>query len=109
MINNPKNPYYGYYIGDENTERKPAYHNGTAWTWPFPTYIEALLITYGANAKNKALSLLNSSSVLIENGCIGYIPEILDGDSPHEQKGCYAQSWGASEYFRIFEFLKKDN
>ena len=107
LINNPKNPYYGYYIGDENTERKPAYHNGTAWTWPFPTYIEALLITYGDNAKNKALSLLNSSSLLIENGCIGYIPEILDGNTPHIQRGCSAQAWGSSELLRVYLLLNK--
>ena len=55
------------------------------------------------------MALLNSSFNLFEKRCLGHIPEILDGDSPHEQKGCYAQSWGASEYFRIFEFLKRIN
>ena len=30
--------YRGVYAGDEDTMRKPAYHNGTAWAWPMPLY-----------------------------------------------------------------------
>ena len=107
LFSSANNPYKGKYSGDEDTKRKPAYHNGTAWTWPFPSYIEALLICYKKEAKNKSLSLLNSSFNLFENRCLGHLPEILDGDSPHTQKGCYAQSWGASEFLRIFKLLKK--
>ena len=75
----------------------------------YESYIESLLICYKKEAKSKSMALLNSSFNLFEKRCLGHIPEILDGDSPHEQKGCYAQSWGASEYFRIFEFLKRIN
>ena len=32
LLNDPANPYWGRYEGDEDTRRKPAYHNGTAWT-----------------------------------------------------------------------------
>jgi len=35
LLNNPEAPYQGKYQGDEDTQRKPAYHNGTAWTWLF--------------------------------------------------------------------------
>ena len=38
LLNDPANPYWGRYSGDEDTRRKPAYHNGTAWTWLFPSY-----------------------------------------------------------------------
>ncbi|MBQ9693633.1 MAG: glycogen debranching enzyme family protein, partial [Kiritimatiellae bacterium] len=38
LLNNPHNPYWGRYEGDEDTRRKPAYHNGTGWTFPFPLY-----------------------------------------------------------------------
>jgi predicted glycogen debranching enzyme len=41
VLNNPKRPYQGKYKGDEDTKRKPAYHNGTAWTWLFPSFCEA--------------------------------------------------------------------
>ncbi len=42
LLNDPSNPYWGRYEGDEDTRRKPAYHNGTAWTWTFPVFCEAL-------------------------------------------------------------------
>ena len=42
LLNNPVEPYWPRYEGDEDTRRKPAYHNGTAWTWTFPTFCEAL-------------------------------------------------------------------
>jgi glycogen debranching enzyme len=38
LLNNPPEPYWGHYEGDEDTRRKPAYHNGTAWTWTFPVF-----------------------------------------------------------------------
>ena len=41
-LNDPHHPYWGRYEGDEDTRRKPAYHNGTAWTWTFPVFCEAL-------------------------------------------------------------------
>jgi glycogen debranching enzyme len=55
------------------------------------------------------MALLNSSIGLFENKCLGHIPEILDGDLPHSSKGCHAQSWGSSEFFRILKFLEKIN
>src|SRR5207249_7386093 len=42
LLNNPAEPYWGRYEGDEDTRRKPAYHNGTAWTWTLPVFCEAL-------------------------------------------------------------------
>ena len=41
-LNDPNLPYQGRYQGDEDTSRKPAYHNGTAWTFTFPVFCEAL-------------------------------------------------------------------
>ena len=101
-LNDPLRPYWGHYNGDEDTRRKPAYHNGTAWTWPFPTYCEAWAASYGDEGRTTALAWLASSTVLIESGCIGHLPEILDGDYPHRTRGCDAQSWGVSEWVRVW-------
>ena len=46
-MNDPQNPYWPRYEGDEDTRRKPAYHNGTAWTWTFPVFCEALARAWG--------------------------------------------------------------
>ena len=102
IINTPFQPYVGKYMGDEDTQRKPAYHNGTAWTWLFPSFCEAWVCAYGDAAKETAGAWLSSSIGLINSGCIGHIPEILDGDFPHTQRGCDAQAWGLSEWLRVW-------
>jgi len=101
-LNDPEYPYQGKYSGDEDTKRKIAYHNGTAWTWLFPSYCEAWAIIYGNKGKKTALSWLASSLRLVNTGCMGHVPEILDGDFPHKQKGCDAQAWGLSELLRVW-------
>ncbi len=103
LLNDPVRPYWGAYRGDEDTRRKPAYHNGTAWTWVFPLYCEALLIAGGESARATALALLGSATVGINQGCVGQTPEILDGDAPHTARGCGAQAWGVSELLRVWK------
>jgi predicted glycogen debranching enzyme len=107
LINDPYHPYQGRYEGDEDTRRKPAYHNGTAWTWLLPSFAEAWSMTYGKESTETALSWLVGSVPLIEHGCLGHIPEILDGDYPHTARGCDAQAWGASELLRVWLKLKR--
>jgi predicted glycogen debranching enzyme len=106
LINDPTHPYQGRYCGDEDSRRKPAYHNGTAWTWPFPSFCEAWAMTYGAESRPTALAWLTSGARLLDRGCVGHIPEILDGDFPHTPRGCEAQAWGASELLRVWIKLK---
>jgi predicted glycogen debranching enzyme len=105
-LNDPLRPYWGRYTGDEDTRRKPAYHNGTAWTWPFPTYCEAWAASYGEEGRRTARSWLASSIALLESGCLGHLPEILDGDFPHATRGCDAQAWGVSEWVRVWQLLQ---
>ena len=105
LLNDPHHPYCGVYSGDEDTRRKTAYHNGTAWTWQFPLYAEALVRIYGDEARSAAQALLGSATVLTNSGCIGQIPEILDGDAPHTARGCGAQAWGVSELLRVWKLL----
>ncbi len=105
ILNDPHHPYQGIYSGDEDSRRKPAYHNGTTWTWVFPTFCEAWVKVYGEKAKKTALAWLSSSTRLIDQGCAGHIPEITDGDFPHTPRGCDAQAWGASEWVRVYELL----
>ncbi|MGN0871050.1 MAG: amylo-alpha-1,6-glucosidase, partial [Victivallales bacterium] len=105
LLNDPVHPYWGRYEGDEDTRRKPAYHNGTAWTWQFPAYCEAYYMIYGKAGCRTARSLLSSCSLIMNDGCISQLAEILDGDYPHTQRGCGAQAWGISEYYRVWKLL----
>jgi len=93
--------YRGAYAGDEDTSRKPAYHNGTVWAWPFPLYAEALAMTK-ACSKEVARQLLASAVENINSGCICHMSENADGDAPHAQKGCTAQAWSDSELLRVW-------
>ncbi|SLM27440.1 Amylo-alpha-16-glucosidase (fragment) [Desulfamplus magnetovallimortis] len=105
LLKDPYYPYSGQYKGDEDTQRKPAYHNGTAWTWPFPLFCEAWAKTFGDKSHGTALSWLGSALDLLKTGAAGYLPEILDGDFPHKPGGCDAQAWGSSEFARVWSKL----
>ncbi|MGA2029559.1 MAG: amylo-alpha-1,6-glucosidase [Verrucomicrobiota bacterium] len=107
LLNDPSNPYWPRYEGDEDTRRKPAYHNGTAWTWTFPVFCEALVRAwdFSPEAVAAAKAYLGSSEKILNEGCLGQIPEILDGDAPHTQRGCDAQAWGVTENLRVWKLL----
>ena len=105
VLNDAHHPYKGKYLGDEDTLRKPAYHNGTAWSWPFPLYAEAMFRLYGDEARARGLSLLGSAIEYLNTGCLGHLPEITDGDAPHAARGCGAQAWGISELLRVWKLL----
>jgi glycogen debranching enzyme len=107
LLNNPAEPYCPRYEGDEDTRRKPAYHNGTAWTWTLPAFCEALARAWDFSpaAVAAAKSYLGSAEKLLNEGCLGQLPEILDGDAPHTQRGCDAQAWGATETLRVWKLL----
>jgi glycogen debranching enzyme len=108
LLNDPMNPYWGVYAGDEDTRRKPAYHNGTAWSWLMPSFCEAWRMTYGPAAAETAAAWLGGSVRLLREGCLGQMPEIVDGDAPHRQRGCDAQAWSVSEFLRVWLHLKSE-
>ena len=106
-LNDPLNPYWGRYEGDEDTRRKPAYHNGTAWAWPMPSLCEALALAWegDAAALATARAWLGALGPLLATGCAGQLPELLDGDAPHAERGCDAQAWSVSEALRVWNLL----
>jgi predicted glycogen debranching enzyme len=109
LLNDPHRPYQGQYVGEEDTQRKPAYHNGTAWTWLFPSFCEAWVAAYGPDSRQTAMAWLSSGIHLMNEGCAGHVPEILDGDFPHTHRGCDAQAWGVSELLRVWLKLNGNN
>lgn len=108
LLNDPYHPYRGGYHGPEDTSRKVAYHNGTAWGWMFPSYVEAYFLTGGEEHRARASALLASARELFEEGVVGQLPEVLDGDRPHKAGGCDAQAWSVTEFYRVGRLLFQD-
>lgn len=106
LLNDPQHPYWPRYAGPENVSRKPAYHNGTAWCWLYPVFVDAMVKVYGSPSLSTARRLMSASSVPWHGGCAGQIPENLDGDLPHLQRGCGAQAWSISEWVRVWHLLE---
>ena len=107
LLNDPQHPYWPRYEGDEDTRRKPAYHNGTGWLWTFPSFVEALVKAHPDNpsAKAAARSYLAVLHDHLHRECLGQLPEICDGDAPHTSRGCDAQAWSVTEALRVWRWL----
>jgi len=43
----------------------------------------------------------------LNKGCLGQLPEIIDGDAPHVHRGCDAQAWSVSEALRVWNYLNE--
>lgn len=107
-LEHPGPPYQSRYVGDEEGRRKPAYHNGTAWVWWLPIYAEALAAAWDFTpaAVAAARSHLADLAPRMDEGCLGQLPELLDGDAPHAPRGCDAQAWSVSEALRVWVRLE---
>jgi glycogen debranching enzyme len=94
--------YRGDYGGDQR-QRDSGYHQGPVWTWLAGAYVEAHLRVHGDPAAARAL--LAPFEDHLRDAGLGTISEILEGDSPHEQRGCIAQAWGVAEVLRAWRLV----
>ncbi len=94
--------YKGIYIGDP-WHRDGSYHQGTVWGWLIGPFLSAYLRVnrHSGAAKKQAMEWLHPLLAHLDEGCIGSISEIFDGDAPHAPRGCFAQAWSVSETLRV--------
>jgi len=101
----PDSPNYkGEYTGPPQ-QRDEAYHQGTVWPYLIGHFIEAYLKvneSSPAGKKQAAEFIEPLLQHLTEDGCLGSISEIFDGDAPHKPKGCFAQAWSVAELIRAY-------
>jgi predicted glycogen debranching enzyme len=101
----PSEPgYCGTYAGPQ-TQRDPAYHQGTAWAWLIGSYALAHLRAYGD--PRAALDLLSPFDEHLRVAGLGTVSEIFDGDPPHAPRGCIAQAWSVAEVLRAYRLIVK--
>ena len=79
-------------------DRDGAYHQGTVWPWLLGPFLAADLRFNGGNRVRERLEPLRE--FVLGRGT-GQIPEIFDGDAPHEPRGCFAQAWSVAEVLRM--------
>lgn len=101
----PENPLYeGRYEGDQPT-RDRQYHQGTVWPWLLEHYVAACFCVYGDAFLPAAEEILAAFDEDIQSYGIGSIPEIYDGDPPHNQRGAPSQAWSVAAILRIHQMI----
>ena len=96
--------YHGCYTGGQ-FERDKAYHQGSVWPWLMGAFIEAHLRVNNFSRKSRSEATGYFAPLLehlSNDGCMGSISEVFDGDPPHRPGGCFAQAWSVAEVMRAF-------
>jgi predicted glycogen debranching enzyme len=99
----PDDPRYKGHYGGSPFLRDASYHQGPVWSWLLGPYIEAGMKTIGESFRMEALDMIDRFTYHLNEGCIGTVSEIFDGDAPHHPRGCVAQAWGVAETFRVIK------
>jgi glycogen debranching enzyme len=99
--------YKGTYAGPPQ-QRDEAYHQGTVWPYLIGPFVESFLKVNEFNRKSKKMAAEFIEPLmkhLTEDGCLGSISEIFDGDEPHKSRGCIAQAWSVGELIRVYQLI----
>jgi glycogen debranching enzyme len=93
--------YKGRCVGDVYA-REGAMHQGTAWPWLLGPFATAWRRTHRQDADADAFleALFLPVRDHLRDGCLGTVSELLDGDFPHEPRGCVSQAWSVAEVLR---------
>ncbi|MGM3307715.1 amylo-alpha-1,6-glucosidase [Anabaena sp. WFMT] len=92
--------YVGIYEGNSE-KRDRSYHQGTVWCWLIGAYIRAWERFYPQETLPFDWEPLIKH--FLDDGCLGSISEIFDGDAPHISRGAIAQAWSVAEVIRHFK------
>jgi glycogen debranching enzyme len=97
--------YVGKYSGDR-WQRDNAYHDGTVWPWLIGPFVTSLLRLRNYDDHWRGIAFESFLKPLftteVHRAGLGSISEIMDGDAPHEPKGCIAQAWSVAEPLRAY-------
>jgi predicted glycogen debranching enzyme len=100
----PDDPRYrGRYEGGP-IARDEVYHQGTAWPWLLGPFVEAWVRVRGGGADVRRAATTRFLDPLLRAGHgygLGHLPEIADGDPPHQPRGCPFQAWSLGEALRL--------
>lgn len=97
----PDNDKYRGLYGGDIFSRDMAYHQGVAWAWLFGPFVIAHLRVHGNRqlSREHLLPILRSH---LNDGGVGQISELFEGDPPNRARGCIAQAWSVAEVLRAW-------
>ena len=101
----PRNPLYKGRCEGDQTTRDLAYHQGTVWPWLLEHYVRACFDIAGKSFLPDAKEIISQFYEDISSYGLASIPEIYDGDPPHEQRGAISQAWSVGAILRIQEMI----
>jgi glycogen debranching enzyme len=98
----PRDSRYCPHYEGSGHQRDAAYHQGTVWPWLIGPFITAYVKAHGASeaSKERARGWIEGFIPHLDIAGLGQISEILDGDAPHNPRGCMAQAWSVAELLR---------
>jgi predicted glycogen debranching enzyme len=99
--------YKGEYTGPQQ-QRDEAYHQGTVWPYLIGPFVESYLKVndFSRESRRRAVEFIEPlMRHLTEDGCLGQLCEIFDGDAPHKPRGCIAQAWSVAELIRAYKLI----
>lgn len=102
----PRDPRYVGVCRGPVRERELAAHQGTAWPWLVAFFAEAYLKVHRRSGFSFVKALAEGFEEEMTDNCIGTIPEMYDGDPPHNGGGAISQAWSVAGVIRSFNLLE---
>lgn len=105
----PKNPNYeGRYTGSPEN-RELAIHQGTVFPWLLQHFAEAYLSIHGKSGLAFIKKLVAGFEEEMNEGTIGTLSEIYEGDPPHTGKGAISYAPSVATILRMLDLIDKEN
>jgi glycogen debranching enzyme len=95
--------YAPFYRGDPSA-RDAVYHQGTVWPWLLGPFVDAWVrVRENTSAARREARRRFVDPLLLSLQAAGldHLPEIADGQAPHEPRGCPFQAWSMGELLRL--------
>lgn len=104
----PDEPGYVGHYGGAPAARDAAYHQGTVWPWLVGPFVEAWVRARGDTAEARRAAydrFIEPLRTRLAVSSYGHVPEVADGDPPHQPAGCPFQAWSVAELLRVEKLL----
>jgi len=120
----PNEMGYCGHLKENAEEQQEGLHQGSVWPWLIGPYVEALLrvedITPFLNGKQtsetlrhqesvwrKGIQLLDAFRTQLEEGVLGMVGGVFDGDAPHNAGYAVASALSVGEILRVYNLLAR--